>query len=44
MPNTGIEGGGIVQTTALRIEGKIVMIYVTRNANKLRHLNSVFMQ
>jgi RNA polymerase sigma-70 factor (ECF subfamily) len=37
-----IEGGGIVQTTALQIEqGKIVAIYITRNPNKLRHLGGV---
>lgn len=40
-----IEGGGIVQTTALQIEeGKIVAIYITRNPDKLRHLDSVSMQ
>lgn len=34
-----LEGGGIVQTTALQIEqGKIVAIYITRNPDKLRHL------
>lgn len=39
-----IEGGGIVQTTALQIEnGKIVAIYITRNPDKLRHLGAVFM-
>lgn len=37
-----IEGGGIVQTTALQIEqGKIVAIYITRNPDKLRHLGAV---
>lgn len=35
-----IEQGGVVQTTALQIEeGKIVAIYVTRNPDKLRHLD-----
>lgn len=34
-----IEGGGIVQTTALHIEGgKIIGIYVTRNPDKLRRV------
>ncbi|WP_288200274.1 sigma-70 family RNA polymerase sigma factor [uncultured Pleomorphomonas sp.] len=34
-----IEAGGIVQTTALHIEDRlIVAIYVTRNPDKLRHL------
>ncbi|RWR25797.1 RNA polymerase sigma factor SigJ [Sinirhodobacter populi] len=37
-----IEGGGIVQTTALQIEQeKILAIYVTRNPDKLRHLDGV---
>ncbi|GAA5235561.1 sigma-70 family RNA polymerase sigma factor [Verticiella sediminum] len=35
-----VEGGGIVQTTALQIEQeKIVAIYITRNPDKLQHLN-----
>ncbi|MFC5354356.1 sigma-70 family RNA polymerase sigma factor [Azospirillum himalayense] len=35
-----IEDGGIVQTTALQIEqGKIVAIYITRNPDKLQHVN-----
>lgn len=34
-----IEAGGIAQTTALHIEGRlIVAIYVVRNPDKLRHL------
>jgi RNA polymerase sigma-70 factor, ECF subfamily len=34
-----IEGGGILQTTALEIEdGRIAAVYVTRNPDKLRHL------
>ncbi|OCW55664.1 RNA polymerase subunit sigma [Hoeflea olei] len=34
-----VEGGGIVQTTALQIEAdRIVAIYITRNPDKLRHL------
>ncbi len=37
-----IEGGGIVQTTALQIaDGRIVAIYITRNPDKLRHLDEV---
>ncbi len=37
-----VEGGGIVQTTALQIEqGNIVAIYITRNPDKLRHLGAV---
>jgi len=40
-----IEGGGIVQTTALQIEQeKIVAIYITRNPDKLRHLDDVAVQ
>lgn len=40
-----IEGGGIVQTTALQIaEDKIVAIYITRNPDKLQHLDGVSMQ
>lgn len=40
-----IEGGGTVQTTALQIErGKIVAIYITRNPDKLRHLDGVSVQ
>lgn len=40
-----VEGGGIAQTTALQIEGgKIVAIYITRNPDKLRHLDAVSMQ
>lgn len=35
-----IEGGGIVQTTALQVEwGKIAAIYIMRNPEKLRHLD-----
>jgi RNA polymerase sigma-70 factor, ECF subfamily len=34
-----VEGGGILQTTALEIEdGRVVAVYVTRNPDKLRHL------
>lgn len=34
-----IEAGGIVQTTALHMEGRLIAaIYVTRNPDKLRHL------
>lgn len=37
-----IESGGIVQTTALQVEqDKILAIYITRNPDKLRHLNGV---
>lgn len=37
-----VEGGGIVQTTALQIEqGKIVAIYITRNPDKLHHVDGV---
>lgn len=37
-----IEGGGIVQTTALQIEqDKIVAIYITRNPDKLQHVGGV---
>lgn len=40
-----VEGGGIVQTTALQIEGdRIAAIYITRNPDKLRHLNGVPVQ
>lgn len=40
-----IEGGGIVQTTALLIaEDKIVAIYIIRNPDKLQHLDGVSMQ
>jgi RNA polymerase sigma-70 factor (ECF subfamily) len=40
-----IEGGGTVQTTALQIErGKVVAIYITRNPDKLRHLDGVSVQ
>ncbi|GAA0516553.1 MULTISPECIES: sigma-70 family RNA polymerase sigma factor [Pigmentiphaga] len=36
-----IEGGGVLQATALQIErGKVAAIYVTRNPDKLRHLNA----
>ena len=36
-----IERGDIIQTTALQIEDqKIVAIYVVRNPDKLRHLDS----
>ena len=35
-----VEGGGVLQTTALQIEqNRIVAIYVTRNPDKLRHLD-----
>lgn len=34
-----IEGGGIVQTTALRLQDdRIIAIYVTRNPDKLKHI------
>jgi RNA polymerase sigma-70 factor, ECF subfamily len=34
-----VEGGGILQTTALEIEdGRVVAVYVTRNPDKLRHV------
>lgn len=37
-----IEPGGVLQTTALAIEGgRIAGIYVTRNPDKLRHLNAI---
>ncbi len=37
-----VESGGIVQTTALQIEQeKITAIYIVRNPDKLRHLDSV---
>lgn len=37
-----IEEGGLVQTTALQIErGKIIAIFITRNPDKLRHLDDV---
>lgn len=40
-----VEGGGIVQTTALQIaDDKIVAIYITRNPDKLQHLDGVSMQ
>lgn len=40
-----VEGGGIVQTTALQIEGdRIAAIYITRNPDKLRHLSGVPVQ
>lgn len=40
-----IEKGGIVQTTALQIEHeKIVAIYITRNPDKLRHLDSTLIR
>lgn len=39
-----VEGEGIVQTTALQIEeGKIVAIYITRNPDKLQHVDGVSM-
>ncbi|MHA7063251.1 sigma-70 family RNA polymerase sigma factor [Azospirillum argentinense] len=39
-----VEGGGIVQTTALQIEqGKIVALYITRNPDKLRRVDGVSM-
>jgi hypothetical protein len=35
-----VAAGGVLQTTALQIEdGRIAAIYVTRNPDKLRHLN-----
>src|SRR5690606_36945240 len=35
-----VEGGGVLQTTAFQIEqNRIVAIYVTRNPDKLRHLD-----
>ncbi|RWR28769.1 RNA polymerase sigma factor SigJ [Sinirhodobacter populi] len=40
-----IEGGGVIQTTTLHIEqDKILAIYITRNPDKLRHLDSVSVQ
>lgn len=40
-----VEGGGIVQTTALQIEqGTIIAIYITRNPEKLQHLDGVSIQ
>lgn len=40
-----VEGGGIVQTTALQIEDeKIAAIYIIRNPDKLRHLGSAAVQ
>ncbi|MFC6486599.1 sigma-70 family RNA polymerase sigma factor [Nitratireductor sp. GCM10026969] len=40
-----VESGGLMQTTALQIaEEKIVAIYITRNPDKLRHLDSVSVQ
>ena len=34
-----IEGGNVLQTTALAIEdGRIVAIYATRNPDKLKHV------
>lgn len=40
-----VKGGGIVQTTALQIaEDKIVAIYITRNPDKLQHLDGVSVQ
>lgn len=37
-----VEGGGVLQTTALQIEqNRIVAIYVTRNPDKLRHLDGL---
>lgn len=37
-----VEQGGVLQTTALAIEdGRISSIYVTRNPDKLRHLNGI---
>jgi len=40
-----IEGGGIVQTTALLIEGdKVAAIYITRNPDKLQHLDGTVLQ
>ncbi|AIB12481.1 RNA polymerase sigma factor SigJ [Azospirillum argentinense] len=39
-----VEGGGIVQTTALQIEqGKIVALYITRNPDKLRRVDGASM-
>lgn len=40
-----IEAGGIVQTTALHMEGRLIAaIYVTRNPDKLRHLPEAHIQ
>jgi RNA polymerase sigma-70 factor (ECF subfamily) len=34
-----VEGGGVMQTTALQMEGeKIAAIYITRNPDKLLHM------
>jgi RNA polymerase sigma-70 factor (ECF subfamily) len=36
-----LEQGEVLQTTALQIEdGKVVAVYVTRNPDKLRHLDT----
>jgi RNA polymerase sigma-70 factor (ECF subfamily) len=34
-----MEQGGLLQTTALLEDGKVVAIYVVRNPDKLRHLD-----
>lgn len=40
-----LEQGGILQTTALQVEdGKVVAIYVMRNPDKLRHIDSSSIQ
>lgn len=40
-----VEGGGLVQTTALQVEGdRVAAIYITRNPDKLRHLKGVPVQ
>ena len=40
-----VEGGGIVQTTALQIEeGRVSAIYITRNPDKLQNLNGLPLQ
>jgi RNA polymerase sigma-70 factor (ECF subfamily) len=37
-----MEGGNVVQTTALHVEQeKVVAIYCTRNPDKLRHITSI---
>lgn len=40
-----VEGSGVVQTTALQVDqGRVAGIYVTRNPDKLRHLDGVVLQ
>ena len=40
-----MEGGGTIQTTALKVEGdKVTAIYITRNPDKLRHLDGISAQ